>query len=102
VHICVDHDEEDGLEASAPVGNIYTSDTLMEMFGLSQRRTFRPHNFAVDFMRVAVCKYLPTSPPAPRTSRPKQNAVREDKSPHTANPHTHTNTYCTHIDKSTW
>lgn len=36
------------------MGNIYTSDTVMEMFGLSQRRTFRPHNFAVDFMRVAV------------------------------------------------
>jgi hypothetical protein len=56
----VDHDEEDGLEASAPVGNIYTSDTLMEMFGLSQRRAFRPHNLAVDFMRVAV--NVPHSP----------------------------------------
>jgi hypothetical protein len=34
--------------------------------------------------------------------RPKQNAVREDKSPHTAKPaHTHQH-ICTHVDTSTW
>mmetsp|Transcript_42694 Transcript_42694/g.68664 ORF Transcript_42694/g.68664 Transcript_42694/m.68664 type:complete len:874 (+) Transcript_42694:54-2675(+) len=50
--ISIDHDEEDKAEASAPMGNIYSSDDTLQLFSLNMRRNVRYGGNAVDFANV--------------------------------------------------
>ena len=61
--VIVDHDEEDALQAKAPISNIYSAGFNTSLYTLSLRRNYR-RGFVTDFARV---EGLPGVPTAVRT-----------------------------------
>ena len=49
--VIVDHDEEDAIQAGAPISNIYAAGANATLYTLSLRRNYR-RGFVTDFSRV--------------------------------------------------
>jgi len=49
--VIVDHDEEDAIQAGAPISNIYAAGANATLYTLSLRRNYR-RGFITDFSRV--------------------------------------------------
>lgn len=49
--VIVDHDEEDAIQANAPISNIYSAGFNTSLYTLSLRRNYR-RGFVTDFARI--------------------------------------------------
>lgn len=49
--VIVDHDEEDAIQAKAPISNIYSAGFNSSLYTLSLRRNYR-RGFVTDFGRI--------------------------------------------------